>query len=131
MSQSSKRNGDDKAKPKSQPKKAREPAKPRRPWFLALGRWGAVAAVWLLLAVGAIVLWYGTDLPDVEAAVAATRRPSVTVVASDGAELATTGDLYGVPVQVKDLPPALPAAVLSIEDRSNSAPTKRGCSTTR
>lgn len=89
----------------------------QRPWVRFIARWFAVVVIWLTLAVGGVVVWYGTDLPDVTEAIAATRRPAITIVAADGTELATTGELHGVPVQVGDLPPALPSAVLSIEDR--------------
>jgi penicillin-binding protein 1A len=77
----------------------------------------AVIAIWLILGAGGLVAWYAADLPDIDAAIAATRQPSIRVLAVDGTELATAGDLYGVPVQVGDLPPALPAAFMAIEDR--------------
>ncbi len=90
---------------------------PRRRLVPAALRWLAVAAVWSTVAVGLLLAWYATDLPDLDQAIAATRRPAVTVLAADGSELATAGDLYGLPVEVRDLPPALPTAVLAIEDR--------------
>jgi len=74
--------------------------------FLVLGAVCIAALVWLLY-----------DLPRPEAALAATRRPSVTLLASDGSTLATQGDLYGERVRLRDLPPALPAALLAVEDR--------------
>ncbi len=98
------------------PKKgAKKPA--RRPIFWFFAKWIATAAVWALIIVGLGVAWYATNLPDVDQALSATRRPTVTVVAADGAELATFGDLYGAPLSLKELPPALPNAVLAIEDR--------------
>ena len=39
------------------------------------------------------------------------------LVAANGALLATEGDLYGELVRLRDLPPFLPAALLSVEDR--------------
>jgi penicillin-binding protein 1A len=56
-------------------------------------------------------------MPRPESALAATRRPSVRLVASNGALLATEGDLYGELVRLRDLPPFLPAALLVVEDR--------------
>ncbi|MBI4185146.1 MAG: PBP1A family penicillin-binding protein [Proteobacteria bacterium] len=85
-----------------------------------LGRivlWGAVGAVWALVGLAALVATYAYGLPDIDAAIAATRRPSVTLLAADGGVIATYGDLYGEPVRLADLPPALPAAVLATEDR--------------
>ncbi|MBX9699409.1 MAG: PBP1A family penicillin-binding protein [Acetobacteraceae bacterium] len=77
---------------------------------LILGIWGGVALAGLLL----VLAW---DLPRPDAAQQATRRPSVTLVASDGSLLATQGDLFGEAVRLRDLPPALPAALLAVEDR--------------
>ncbi|MGF1640600.1 MAG: transglycosylase domain-containing protein [Rhodospirillales bacterium] len=80
-------------------------------------KWLAVAAIWLTVTLAAIVGWYAADLPDVDAALTAPRRASVTVVAADGSELATAGDRYGMALAIADLPPALPLAVLATEDR--------------
>lgn len=76
-----------------------------------------VVALWLGIAGGAAVAWYAWTLPDVSDAFDATRRPSLTVLAADGTELATVGDLYGLPVSLDELPPALPHAVIATEDR--------------
>ena len=80
-------------------------------------KWLLVAGIWAGVAVAGVVAWYAADLPDIDEALAATRRPSLTVLAADGRELATIGDVYGRPVRVADLPPILPAAVLAVEDR--------------
>ncbi|MDP6572877.1 MAG: PBP1A family penicillin-binding protein [Rhodospirillales bacterium] len=77
----------------------------------------AVVAVWGVIALGGLVAWYALDLPDIEGALARGRAPTVRLLAADGRELAAVGDLYGVPVRLGELPPALPAAVLSMEDR--------------
>ena len=61
--------------------------------------------------------WYATDLPDVDKALAASRLPTVSVLAADGSELATFGDLYAMPVRLADLPDAVVQAVLATEDR--------------
>jgi len=58
-----------------------------------------------------------SDLPDVDKAFNATRKPTVTVLAADGAVLARSGDVYGRLARLEQLPPALPAAVLATEDR--------------
>lgn len=77
---------------------------------LLLGIWGGVALAGLVL----VLAW---DLPRPDAAQAATRRPSVTLLAADASVLATQGDLFGEAVRLRDLPPALPAALLAVEDR--------------
>ena len=79
-------------------------------WPLLIGIWGAVALALLLL----VFAW---DLPRPDSLPAATRRPSVTLLAADGAMLATQGDLYGETVRLRDLPAHLPAALMAVEDR--------------
>jgi len=87
-------------------------------WLLAKSlKWGTVAAVWGLIGFLGLAAWYGTELPDVDQAFNATRRPTVTLLAADGSELATIGDVYGAPMSLRDLPPALVNAVLATEDR--------------
>jgi penicillin-binding protein 1A len=76
-----------------------------------------VVGIWAIVALAGLVGWYAADLPDVESALQPTRRPAITVLAANGAELATYGDFFGRPVTVDELPPALPRAVLAIEDR--------------
>ena len=89
----------------------------RRRWPLRLLICAATAAIWTLVAVGGMVAWYSLDLPDIEASLAAFRRPTVTVLAADGSVMATTGDLYDEAVALSDLPPMLPRAVIATEDR--------------
>ena len=118
-----------KNKAKRAPVKAgRKPAKkrPRRSsgpghalaWaFRKTLKWGTVAAVWAVIVFGVIAAWYATDLPDVDKAFNATRRPVVTVLAADGSTLARRGDVYGRLMRLDELPEALPRAVLATEDR--------------
>ena len=80
-------------------------------------KWGAVGAVWAVIAFSVLAAWYATELPDVDQAFNATRPPTVTLLAADGTELRTIGDVYGGPVSLGDLPSALPDAVLATEDR--------------
>lgn len=84
---------------------------------MRLATWAFVAAIWGVVAVGGILVWYAADLPDIDRAMAPTRRPAVTILAADGSEVATVGDFFGRPVTVSELPPALPRAVMAIEDR--------------
>ena len=95
----------------------RTPKPQRRRWLGVFAKWAAVAAIWVAVAVGGIVAWYAADLPDIDQALAPTRRPAITVLADDGSVLATLGDVYGRPLAVADLPPVLPRAVLATEDR--------------
>ena len=86
-------------------------------WLSRLFHWLAVAAVWAGIAVGLLIAWYATDLPDVTQAMEATRRPTVTLLAADGSEVLTIGDLYGAPLRLSEMPAALPQAVMATEDR--------------
>ena len=86
-------------------------------WGWLAVKWGAVAAIWLGVVSAGVVAWYLADLPDVDDALSAARRPSVTVKAADGSILGTSGDVYGATLRVADMPPALPLAVLATEDR--------------
>jgi len=80
-------------------------------------KWGTVGAVWAVIAFSVLAAWYATELPDVEQAFNATRRPTVTVLAADGSQLTTIGDFYGRPTGLDELPRALIQAVLATEDR--------------
>lgn len=80
-------------------------------------KWGTVGAVWAVIVFSLAAAWYATDLPDVDKAFNATRRPTITVLAADGTTLVRTGDIYGRLIRLDDLPKALPQAVLATEDR--------------
>lgn len=74
--------------------------------------------IWLTLASAAVLAYFALGLPDVDDVVATTRRqPIITVRDSSGNDLVRTGALYGDAVSYDDLPRALPAAVLAVEDR--------------
>lgn len=101
--------------------KAARAAAPRwarlRRWIRPVAKWTAVAAIWMTVLLGGLIAWYASDMPDIDQAIAATRQSAVTVLAADGRELATSGDLFGWPVDAGSVPPALPLAVLATEDR--------------
>ncbi|TCZ54266.1 transglycosylase domain-containing protein [Roseicella aquatilis] len=94
-----------------------EAARPPRRGGRSLLGWLVQGLVFAALAGCALLLFFAWDLPRVDAAPAATRRPSVTLLSAEGALLATQGDLYGERVRLRDLPPHLPAALIAIEDR--------------
>jgi penicillin-binding protein 1A len=89
----------------------------RRTLLRFLLKWTAVSAIWAFVLIGAVVLYFAADLPDVDQALQPTRKPAITVLAADGSELATVGDYFGDPVTIRQLPKALPQAVLATEDR--------------
>lgn len=94
----------------------RRPAAPRRTRWGWL-RWVVILGVWGSVALGAVLLVLTWDLPRTDIALSATRRPGVTLEAADGRIIATSGDVVGEVVRLRDLPAHLPAAIISIEDR--------------
>ncbi len=93
------------------------PARTRRRLAPRLLRWSLFVIVWGLVAGFVGLVFFAWDLPRPEDALGTTRRPSVTMVAADGALLSTSGDLYGETVRLRDLPVHVPAAFIAIEDR--------------
>jgi penicillin-binding protein 1A len=101
---------------------ARKPAPPARrgrSWLVRAISYSLALMVWAAVALAGVIAWYAYDLPDIEhlEAAAGKRAPTVTVQAADGTVLAHYGELYGVAVQLYELPPHLPHAVLAVEDR--------------
>ena len=89
----------------------------RRSLPVRLLYWAVTAAIWVVIAVGGVAAFYAHDLPDVSGLGGHYRAPGVTVLAANGAVLANYGDVFAGHVDVAELPPELPAAVLATEDR--------------
>ncbi len=98
-------------------RKKRERTKRRRRRIWPLVKWTLVGIIWAVFAAAILAGWLAYDLPGVEKLANIERRPSVTLLASDGSLLATYGDLYGEPVNLRELPPYVVEAVLATEDR--------------
>lgn len=84
---------------------------------LFLVKWTATVGVWGFIGVLMVSGWFFLTLPNIDEALNSTRRPTITILAADGSVLAAQGDLYGVPVQMSDVPDALPKAIMATEDR--------------
>lgn len=89
----------------------------RRGWLGFLFYWGTVGTIWAVIAVGAILVYYGSRLPPTTEWAVPKRPPNVRIVSADGALIGNRGDTGGEAVKLKDLPPYLPKAVMAIEDR--------------
>ncbi len=74
-------------------------------------------SIWGGLFLTGIILWFGSDLPNIDDLTHLTRRPSIEILDKNGVHIASYGDLYGKTIQAKDLPPHLIQALLAIEDR--------------
>jgi penicillin-binding protein 1A len=104
------------------PRAQRRPAQRRRsgPVGRILGlllRWGLVAGIWLAIAAGMVVTYYGLTLPDTSSLTATTRKPSIRLASADGAVFASQGGYHGPPATLAEMSLYLPAAVVAIEDR--------------
>ncbi len=94
------------------------PARPaRHPRRFRLLRLGVLTLIWGALACALLLLVFAWDLPRPEAALDAARRPSLTLQDSSGQTFATFGDIVGESLRLSDMPPYLPAAAVSVEDR--------------
>ena len=98
------------------PRKKR-PSEPKRRWWVTALRRTVVASIWVMIGIGGLVAWYGYDLPDLEKLETPSRRPSITLLASDQSVLATYGDLHAGAVKFDDVPPYLIQAIVATEDR--------------
>ena len=94
---------------------AKSPARRRRGWRIA--KWSAVFVLWLAVLGAGFVGYYAHDLPDTEHLTGPETPLSITVLAADGSEVATVGEMWGALVPVQEMAPVLPEAVLAIEDR--------------
>jgi len=79
-------------------------------WLFILGIWGALAA-------GAVVLYYGLQLPSANSWKVPDRAANIRIVAADGQLISNRGKSGGEAVSLHELPYYVPAAFISIEDR--------------
>jgi penicillin-binding protein 1A len=79
--------------------------------------WGAVLGLWAAIAAVGVIIWVGAHLPAIQALEIPKRPPTIQIVGLDGSVLATRGEMPGANVSLKDLPPYLPKAFIAIEDR--------------
>src|ERR1700722_1289975 len=89
----------------------------RRSGFGRLIYWGAVLALWAVIAVIGTLVWVGIHLPPIQSLEIPKRPPSVLIPGLNGATLATRGDMGGAEVPLRDLPDYAPKAFVAIEDR--------------
>ena len=105
------------ARGKSAGTKARKPAARRRRLSWRIAKWSFVFVLWLAVLGAGFVGYYAHDLPDTDHLTGPETPLSVTVLAADGSEVATVGEMWGELVPAREMAPVLPRAVLAIEDR--------------
>src|ERR1700685_893202 len=79
--------------------------------------WGAVLALWAVIAAIGLVVWIGAHLPPIQSLEIPKRPPSVLILGANGATLATRGDMGGAEVPLRELPDYAPEGFGAIEDR--------------
>jgi penicillin-binding protein 1A len=94
------------------------PDAPKKAWLFGKSRWWwfgrATAAMLLLLII--TVFWLAITAP-LSKSLEPIAPPRITLLAWDGTPIARNGAVVNKPVKVKDLPPHVIDAFLSIEDR--------------
>ena len=94
--------------------------RPKSRGRMSIGRlfyWGAVLSLWGAIAAVGVVVWVGAHLPAIQSLEIPKRPPTIQITGVDGSTLAIRGDMPGANVALKDLPPYLPKAFIAIEDR--------------
>jgi penicillin-binding protein 1A len=102
--------------PPRQPRRKKRAGK-RRSGFGRLIYWGAVLALWAVIAAIGLLVWIGAHLPPIQSLEIPKRPPSVLILGLNGATLATRGDMGGAEVPLRELPDYVPKAFVAIEDR--------------
>jgi penicillin-binding protein 1A len=105
-------------KPRASRSAAKRKSKSRR--SLPIGRmfyWGAVLGLWGAIAAVGLIVWVGAHLPAIQSLEIPKRPPTIQIAGSDGSVIAIRGEMPGANVALKDLPPYLPKAFIAIEDR--------------
>ncbi len=102
---------------KRKPKAASRKRTAKRGLLKTMVLWCSVLAIWGTILLGGLVAYYAWDLPDVGGLEQVSRRPSVTLMSDDGIRLASYGDVYGDVLDVDEMSPYLPQAIIAIEDR--------------
>jgi len=102
--------------PSRQPTRKKRAGK-QRSGFGRLIYWGAVLALWAVIAAIGLLVWIGAHLPPIQSLEIPKRPPSVLILGANGATLATRGDMGGAEVPLRELPDYVPKAFVAIEDR--------------
>lgn len=89
----------------------------RGPLLFRLIKWGFILGIWGVLAIAGVIAYEASKLPPMQTLMIPKRPPTVIVQAADGKTLASRGDMGGVAVPIRELPPYLPKAFVAIEDQ--------------
>lgn len=87
----------------------------RRGWLLA--RKAIVAAIWGVVGLGVVALWFSWNLPNPAVTITQPRRPAIRLLDPQGQLVARFGDVSGHVVLPSALPAYVPEAFIAIEDK--------------
>lgn len=87
----------------------------KRIW--AWARLAMSGAIWGLVGLGVVTLWFTWDLPNPSVAMTQPRRPAIRLLDPSGQLVARLGDVSGQVVLPATLPPYVPEAFIAIEDK--------------
>ncbi len=90
---------------------------PRRSLFGRLIYWGFTIGVWMFIGLLGFFAYHAMKLPPIDQLAVPKRPPNIAILAADGSLLANRGETGGSTVTIRELPPYLPLAFVSIEDR--------------
>src|SRR5579864_3269721 len=99
------------------PQGRRPPPHRQRRGVGGIWRFTILLALWAAIVGVCALGFFALTLPDTSRLTVAERRPGVTILAADGSTLASFGDLFGRPLGLREMAPALPRAVVAAEDR--------------
>ncbi len=85
--------------------------------FKTILHWTAVAAIIGIGLVGSVIAYYASKLPPMADWSVPPRAANVRILAADGQLISNHGDSTGEALRLDQMPPYLPQAVISIEDR--------------
>lgn len=102
------------AKRKKRAKKSKKRVAKQRLTFFKSALYFAAA---LVITLGVYIGYCFLTLPDIEEAVMRTRQPSTTIIAENGNEIQTFGQVYSEVIRSEELPQYVIDAIISTEDR--------------
>jgi penicillin-binding protein 1A len=79
--------------------------------------WSLVLALWALIAAVGTIAFAVSTLPPIQSLEVPKRPPTIEIAGTDGRPLVTRGEMSGIDISIKQLPPYLPKAFVAIEDR--------------
>ncbi|HVK89970.1 MAG TPA: transglycosylase domain-containing protein [Mycoplana sp.] len=82
-----------------------------------VGYWCIVLGIWGGMGIGALVLYYGAQMPSARTWSIPARPPNVKIVARDNSPIANRGTTGGEALSLEQMSPYIPQAVIAIEDR--------------